>query len=58
VSEVDLPDLLCRLFLFADEVGVKDGYNIINWNADAKLIWGSNLNTNNTILWRTRIPLL
>jgi hypothetical protein len=53
---VDLPDLLCRLFLFAGEVGVKDGYNTINWNADAKLIWGSNLNTNNTILWRARIP--
>jgi hypothetical protein len=56
VSEVDLPDLLCRLSLFAGEVGVKDGYNTINWNADAKLIWGSNLNTNNTILWRARIP--
>jgi hypothetical protein len=41
-----------------DEVGVKDGYETINWDADAELIWGSNLNTNNTILWRTRIPLL
>lgn len=40
----------------ADEVGVKDGYETINWDADAELIWGSNLNTNNTILWRTRIP--
>jgi hypothetical protein len=56
VSEVNFPALQRRLFLFAGEVGVKDGYNTINWNADAKLIWGSNLNTNNTILWRTRIP--
>ena len=39
----------------ADEVGVKDGYNEIDWDADAELIWGSNLNTHNTILWRTRI---
>jgi hypothetical protein len=39
-----------------DEVGVKDGYETINWDADAELIWGQNLNTNNTILWRTRIP--
>ena len=39
----------------ADEVGVKDGYNEINWDPAAELIWGSNLNTNNTILWRTFI---
>ena len=39
----------------ADEVGVKDGYNTINWDADAELIWGSNLNTHNTILWRTLV---
>ncbi|MEI6743921.1 MAG: PEBP family protein [bacterium] len=40
----------------ADEVGVKDGYNEITWDANAELIWGSNLNTNNTILWRTLVP--
>jgi len=39
----------------ADEVGVKDGYDTITWDADAELIWGSNLNTNNTILWRLTI---
>jgi len=39
----------------ADEVGVKDGYNEITWDANAELIWGSNLNTNNTILWRLTI---
>ena len=40
----------------ADEVGVKDGYNEITWDSTAEIIWGPNLNTNNTILWRTRIP--
>ena len=40
----------------ADEVGVKDGYNEITWDSAAEIIWGSNLNTNNTILWRTLIP--
>jgi hypothetical protein len=36
----------------AEEVGTKDGYDTINWDASAKLIWGSNLKTQNTILWR------
>ncbi len=39
----------------ADEVGVKDGYNEIMWDSTAEIIWGSNLNTNNTILWRFTI---
>lgn len=39
----------------ADEVGVKDGYNEITWDAAAEIIWGPNLNTNNTILWRLTI---
>ena len=38
-----------------DEVGVKDGYNEITWDSMAEIIWGPNLNTNNTILWRTQI---
>ena len=42
----------------ADEVGVKDGYDTITWDENAKLIWGSNLNTNNTILWRIHVPQL
>ncbi len=42
----------------ADEVGVKDGYDTITWDGNAKLIWGSNLNTNNTILWRIHVPQL
>ena len=41
----------------ADEVGVKDGYNELTWDSTAEIIWGSNLNTDNTILWRfTIIP--
>lgn len=35
------------------EVGVKDGYNEINWNPKAKLIWSSDLKLDNTILLRT-----
>ena len=42
----------------ADEVGVKEGYETITWDANAELIWGSNLNTNNTILWRIHVPQL
>ena len=42
----------------ADEVGVKDGYNEIMWDSTAEIIWGSNLNTNNTILWRIHVPQL
>jgi len=38
------------------EVGTKDGYDTINWDTSAELIWGSNLNTHNTILWRVLIP--
>jgi hypothetical protein len=37
------------------EVGVKDGYDTIKWDASAKLIWGSDLKTHNTILWRILI---
>lgn len=35
------------------EVGVKDGYNEIKWDARAKLIWSSDLKLDNTILLRT-----
>ncbi len=36
----------------AAEVGTKDGYDSILWDASAHLVWGSNLKTQNTILWR------
>ena len=35
-----------------EAVGVKDGYNSIRWNPSAKLIWGSDLKLDNTILMR------
>ncbi len=35
-----------------DAVGVKDGYEQIKWNSNAKLIWGSDLKLDNTILMR------
>ncbi len=33
-------------------VGVKDGYNDISWSSNAQIIWTSDLNIDNTILWR------
>ena len=36
----------------AEVVGAKDGYDSIRWDASAHLIWGSNLKTQNTLLWR------
>ncbi len=36
----------------AAEVGPKDGYLEINWNAAAKFIWGSDLFADNTVLVR------
>lgn len=35
------------------EVGPKDGYDRIRWNRSAKLIWGSDLKADNTLLCRT-----
>jgi hypothetical protein len=35
-----------------EQVGVKDGYNDISWSSNAQLIWTSNLEIDNTILWR------
>lgn len=35
-----------------DAIGVKDGYNSISWTTKAQLIWTSNLEIDNTILWR------
>ena len=39
----------------AAQVGVKEGYALIAWNPAAKLIWGSNLELDNTVLLRTNI---
>ena len=35
-----------------EAIGVKDGYEQIKWNPSAKLIWGSDLKLDNTILMR------
>ncbi len=39
----------------ADAVSPKDGYNQIRWDAGAELIWGPDLETNNTILCRVTV---
>ena len=36
----------------AADVGTKDGYETIDWVASAQLIWTSDLQVDNTILWR------
>lgn len=36
-------------------VGPKDGYDQVRWDSDAKLIWGPDLETNNTLLCRAII---
>lgn len=37
-----------------EQVGVKEGYNVVAWNASAKLIWSSSLTLDNTVLFRYR----
>ena len=37
----------------AAQVGPKDGYNEVSWDASAKLIWAGSLTQDNTILFRT-----
>ncbi len=39
----------------ASAVGPKDGYNEISWDPAAKIIWGPDLETDNTILCRVRV---
>jgi hypothetical protein len=36
----------------AEQVGTKEGYNDISWSPAAALIWGADLQIDNTILWR------
>ena len=38
-----------------EEVGTKDGYDTIDWDPSARLIWGSDLKSQNTILWRAPV---
>lgn len=39
----------------ANDVGPKDGYDQINWDSNASLIWGPDLETNNTLLCRITV---
>ncbi len=39
----------------AAEVGTKEGYDEITWDASAQLIWGTDLEVDNTILLRTTV---
>jgi hypothetical protein len=39
----------------AAEVGVKDGYNTVAWDASAKLIWTSDLKADNTLLCKLSV---
>ena len=39
----------------ANEVGTKDGYDVIEWDVSAQLIWGVDLEVDNTILLRTTV---
>lgn len=39
----------------AQQVSPKEGYNDVHWNSAAKLIWGPNLKTDNTLLCRLTI---
>ena len=40
------------------QVRPKDGYNRIRWNSQAKLIWGQDLETDNTLLCRLTLSTL
>ncbi len=40
----------------ANDVGPKDGYDQIRWDSNAELIWGPDLETNNTLLCRITVP--
>ena len=39
----------------AADVGPKDGYDQINWDSSAQIIWGPDLETDNTILCRATV---
>jgi hypothetical protein len=39
----------------SDDVGPKDGYEEISWDVSAQLIWGTDLEVDNTVLLRTTV---
>jgi len=36
-------------------VGVKDGFNTVNWSPIAQIVWGPDLKLDNTVLLRTKV---
>ncbi|MEM6536994.1 MAG: PEBP family protein [Pseudomonadota bacterium] len=38
-----------------EEIGARFGYNDLNWDARATLIWTDDIDADNTILWRHRV---
>lgn len=40
----------------AEDVQPKEGYEDITWDPDAQFVWTSDLNIDNTILWRATVP--
>jgi len=40
----------------AADVGPKDGYDEISWDGSAALVWGTDLEVDNTVLLRTTVP--
>jgi hypothetical protein len=41
----------------ADQVSPKGGYNEVKWSSSAALIWGSDLEIDNTVLLRATVPV-
>ncbi|MEQ8746316.1 PEBP family protein [Pyruvatibacter sp.] len=39
----------------AEQIGARFGYNDIEWDRSAKLIWSADIETDNIILWRYRV---
>ena len=39
----------------SNDVGPKDGYDEISWDGSAQLVWGTDLESDNTILFRTTV---
>lgn len=39
----------------ATSVGVKEGYDQVSWSSEAQIIWGPDLETNNTVLCRVTV---
>lgn len=40
----------------ADDVQPKEGYEDVAWDPEAQFLWTSDLNVDNTILWRVTVP--